>query len=142
MKGLLYYTWALKIGHQIIYEIHCTFIFYHTFYIVFSLYTYVHEWIHAQTHTNTCPPHTDICINMHTHTLKHYYHHFRETDHVNVLKLLGQCVDTEPYLNVLELCPFVSMHVLQCMPSDSTSCVCVCVCARDLCDPCYSSSII
>ncbi len=33
---------------------------------------------------------------------------FRETDHLNVIKVLGQCVETVPYLVVLELCPFVS----------------------------------
>ena len=33
---------------------------------------------------------------------------FRETDHLNVMKVLGQCVETMPYLVVLELCPFVS----------------------------------
>ena len=33
---------------------------------------------------------------------------FRDVDHRNVLKLLGQSVDTAPYLTVLELSPFVS----------------------------------
>ena len=35
---------------------------------------------------------------------------YREIEHPNVLKLLGQCVETSPYLVVLELCPFVSIH--------------------------------
>ena len=34
---------------------------------------------------------------------------YRELDHPNVLKILGQCVETAPFLIVLELCPFVSV---------------------------------
>ena len=30
-------------------------------------------------------------------------------EHVNVIKLYGQCVETQPLLNILELCPFVSV---------------------------------
>lgn len=33
---------------------------------------------------------------------------YRDVDSGNVLRLLGQCVDTSPYLTILELCPFVS----------------------------------
>ena len=40
---------------------------------------------------------------------------YRDVDHANVLRLLGQCVDTSPYLTVLELCPFVSwLHAGHC----------------------------
>ena len=33
---------------------------------------------------------------------------YRDVDNPNVVRLLGQCVDTSPYLTILELCPFVS----------------------------------
>ena len=36
---------------------------------------------------------------------------YREVDHPNVLKMLGQCVDTVPFLMVMELCPFVSINI-------------------------------
>lgn len=34
---------------------------------------------------------------------------FRDTEHPNVLKLLGCCVESVPYLTVLELCINVSI---------------------------------
>lgn len=37
---------------------------------------------------------------------------YREIEHNNVLKLIGQCVETTPYLTVLELSPFVSRFVV------------------------------
>jgi len=33
---------------------------------------------------------------------------FRMVDSPNVLKLLGQCVETAPYLTILELCSLVN----------------------------------
>jgi hypothetical protein len=32
---------------------------------------------------------------------------YRDIDSPNVLKLLGQCVETTPYLTIMELSPFV-----------------------------------
>ena len=37
-----------------------------------------------------------------------YLFDYRELEHPNVLKLLGQCLEATPYLLILELCPFVS----------------------------------
>jgi len=33
---------------------------------------------------------------------------FRDMDHVNVLKMIGHCVEMAPFLTVLEPCPHVS----------------------------------
>ena len=34
---------------------------------------------------------------------------FRDMEHANVLKMIGQCVEMSPFLTVLEPCPHVSV---------------------------------
>jgi len=40
---------------------------------------------------------------------------FRDMDHANVLRIIGHCVETPPFLTVLESCPEVSCFIMSTM---------------------------
>ena len=55
---------------------------------------------------------SSVIVNYAMFVIKFVVLSSREIEHQNLLKVFGQCIETLPYLVVLELCPFVSIQVI------------------------------